>query len=100
MKAMLNGTVVAEAPREDLVKIEGNWYFPPSSVKTESLVESPTQYTCSWKGEAQYFNVHDGTSLRDDVAWSYPKPIPASLKRVGTDFSGYVAFDRKVKITE
>ncbi len=100
MKAILNGTVVADAPREDLVKIEGNWYFPPSSVMTESLVESPTQYTCSWKGEAQYFNVHDGESLRDDVAWSYPKPIPASLKRVGTDFSGYVAFARDVKITE
>lgn len=100
MKAILNGTVVAEAPLEDLVKIDGNWYFPPSSVMTELLVESPTQYTCSWKGEAQHFNVHDGTSLRGDVAWSYPKPLSASLERVGTDFSGYVSFAGKVKITE
>jgi len=100
VKAILNGTVVAEAPREDLIKIDGNWYFPPSSLINESLVESPTEYTCSWKGEAQYFNVHDGKGLSDDLAWSYPKPLPASLTRVGTDFSGYVAFAKNVKLTE
>ena len=100
MRAELNGVVLAEAPQDDVIKIEGNWYFPPSSITADALVESPTQYTCSWKGEAQYFNVHDGTSLRDDAAWSYPKPLSPSLERVGADFSGYVAFAPNVKITE
>ena len=28
MKALLGDIVIAEAPKEDLIKIEGNWYFP------------------------------------------------------------------------
>lgn len=35
MKALLGDMVIAEAPQEDLVKIEGNWYFPPSSVNED-----------------------------------------------------------------
>jgi len=100
MKAILNGTVIAEAPKEDLVSIEGNWYFPPSSVKDGVLTESPTQYTCSWKGEAQYFNANDGNSVVNDSAFSYPNPTPSSFDRVGTDYSGYVAFARNVTVTE
>jgi uncharacterized protein (DUF427 family) len=40
MKAVWNGTVIAEAPREDLIYIERNWYFPPSNVKQEFLTKS------------------------------------------------------------
>ncbi|WP_448811825.1 hypothetical protein [Agromyces bauzanensis] len=29
MKAMLGDTVLAEAARDELISIEGNWYFPP-----------------------------------------------------------------------
>ncbi len=100
MKAVLNGTVLAEAPEADLVKIEGNWYFPPSSVKSELLVPSPTQYTCSWKGECQYFNVKDGDTLLQDRAFSYPQPYPAAFDRVGLDFSNYVTFWKEVSVSE
>lgn len=100
MKAVLNGTVVAEAPKEELIKIEGNWYFPPSSVSSDVLVESPTPYVCSWKGTCQYFDVSDGASVSKDRAWSYPAPTPSSFDRVGQDYSGYVAFARDVAITE
>ncbi|KRF33113.1 DUF427 domain-containing protein [Yonghaparkia sp. Soil809] len=99
MKAHVNGTVIAEAPEEQLVKIEGNWYFPPSSVKSEFLEKSPTPYTCPWKGECQYFTVVvDGQKLQDR-AWSYPTPYPASFDRVGTDYSNYVAFWKEVQVS-
>ncbi|KQV26083.1 DUF427 domain-containing protein [Yonghaparkia sp. Root332] len=99
MKAHVNGTVIAEAPEEQLVKIEGNWYFPPSSVKSEFLEKSPTPYTCPWKGECQYFTVVvDGQKLQDR-AWSYPTPYPASFDRVGTDYSDYVAFWKEVQVS-
>ncbi|MDO8337751.1 MAG: DUF427 domain-containing protein [Microcella sp.] len=99
MKAHVNGTVIAEAPEEQLVKIEGNWYFPPSSVKSEFLEKSPTPYTCPWKGECQYFSVVvDGEKLQDR-AWSYPNPYPASFDRVGTDYSNYVAFWKEVQVS-
>ena len=105
MKAVLGDTVIAEAPKEDLISIEGNWYFPPSSVKSELLVESATPYTCPWKGECQYFTsgpFDDSAAgaLLQDRAWSYPNPYPTSFDRVGKDFTNYVAFWKEVKVVE
>jgi uncharacterized protein (DUF427 family) len=99
MKAVLNGTVLAEAPKEELVHIEGNWYFPPASVKAELLKPSATPYTCPWKGDCQYFSVHDGEVLLQDRAWSYPEIHPSAVARVGHDFAGYVAFWKEVQVT-
>jgi uncharacterized protein (DUF427 family) len=100
MKAILNGTVIADAPQHDLVKIEGNWYFPPETVNSDLLVPSPTQYTCGWKGECQYFNVKIGDTLLQDGAFSYPEPYPSSFERVGQDYSNYVTFWKEVQITD
>lgn len=100
MKAVWNGTVIAEAPKADLIAIEGNWYFPPSSVMPGRLIESSTPYTCAWKGAAQYYTVTDGTSSLQDRAWSYPKPVPSSFERVGKDYSGYIAFWKEVQVID
>ncbi len=98
MKAVVNDTVVAEAPESELIKIEGNWYFPPARVNAALLENSDTAYHCSWKGECQYFHLRDGDGLLQDQAWSYPDPIPASFDRVGRDYSGYVTFGKDVQI--
>src|SRR5688572_12594251 len=100
MKAIFNDTVIAEAPREDLIYIEGNWYFPPASVKQELLEKSPTPYTCPWKGVCQYFNVIVDGQKAEDNAWSYPKPLESAIHSVKKDFSNYVAFYRDIKVTE
>ncbi len=100
MKALLNDTVIAEAPEEELIRIEGNWYFPPERVNSELLVPSDTPYTCPWKGECQYFSVKDGDTLLQDRAWSYPTPYPTAFDRVGKDFSDYVAFWKDVRVVE
>jgi uncharacterized protein (DUF427 family) len=100
MKAVLNDVVIADSPQDELIKIEGNWYFPPSSVNSEYLVESSTPYTCPWKGECQYFSVKSGETLLQDRAWSYPTPYPASFDRVGKDYSGYVAFWKEVTLVD
>lgn len=100
MKAIWNGKVVAEAPKEDLIYIERNWYFPPDSVKKEYLKDSPTPYHCPWKGDCQYFNVGEGDTWSQDVAFSYPEPLPSAIEIVKKDFSNYVAFWRDVTVTE
>lgn len=100
MKAIWKGTVIAEAPKEDLIYIERNWYFPPSSVKREFLHESPTPYTCPWKGECQYYHVGQGDDISEDSAFSYPHPLPSAIEQVKKDFSGYIAFWRDVEVTE
>jgi len=100
MKAVFGDTVLAEAPQEDLIRIEGNWYFPPESVNSELLEKSDTPYRCPWKGDCQYFSLHDGNALLQDRAWSYPNPIPSSFERVGADYSNYVAFWKEAQVVE
>ena len=100
MKAMLGDVVIADSPKEDLISIEGNWYFPPSSVNSDYLVASPTPYHCPWKGDCQYFSVRSGDTLLQDRAFSYPNPLPTAFDRVGKDFSNYVAFWKEVRVVE
>lgn len=101
MKAVFDGNVIAEAAESELIKIEGNWYFPPASVNSQFLVESATPYTCPWKGECQYFSVKNGDTLLQDRAWSYPHPFETAFARTGgKDFSNYVAFWKEVQVTE
>jgi uncharacterized protein (DUF427 family) len=101
MKAIIDGAVVADAPESELISIEGNYYFPPSSISAGVLSDSPTAYNCPWKGDAQYHDISvDGGDGADgathhDAAWSYPEPYPASFDRVGKDYSGYIAFDKQ-----
>lgn len=95
MKASIDGTVVADAPDSDLIAIEGNQYFPSSSLSAQLFSDSSTPYTCPWKGVAQYHDVSVNGSVYHDAAWSYPDPYPASFERVGRDYTGYVAFDKK-----
>lgn len=100
MKAVWNDQVIAEADKDDLIYIEQNWYFPPSSVKQGFLRKSDTPYTCPWKGECQYFDVVVGDQTNKDAAFSYPEPKPSAIERVHKDFSNYVAFWRDVSVAE
>lgn len=100
MKATWNGEVIAEADKEDLIYIEQNWYFPPSSVKQEYLQKSDTPYTCPWKGVCQYFSVVKDGKTSEDSAWAYPSPLPTAINKVKKDFTNYVAFWRDVQVTD
>ncbi len=100
MKATWNDTVLAEAPKEDLIKIEGNWYFPPDSLQKQALQPSDKHTTCFWKGEANYYNVVAKDQTNPDAAWFYPEPKDGSVERVGKDYKDYVAFWGGVEVTE
>lgn len=100
MKAIFKDQVIAESDKAELIYIEGNWYFPPASLKSDYFRKSDTPYTCPWKGVCQYFDVKDGESWAKDLAWSYPEPLQIAFERVKKDFSNYVAFDRSVTISE
>lgn len=98
MRAILDGTVLAEADEIDLIRIEGNWYFPPASISDGKLIHSQTPYVCPWKGVSQYFSVLAGGTLHSDLAWSYPDPYASAVARVGSDFAGFVAFAPAVHV--
>jgi uncharacterized protein (DUF427 family) len=100
MKAIWKDNVIAECDKDDLIYIERNWYFPPTSIKSEFLRKSDTPYTCPWKGVCQYFDVGNNDDWSSDNAFSYPDPLPTAIDIVKKDFSDYVAFWRDVEVKE
>lgn len=100
MKALWNNTVIAEAPQESLIRIEGNWYFPPESLKQEFYKPSDHRTTCVWKGEASYYDVVVNDEVNDFGAWYYPEPLAGSIERVKQDFTNYVAFWNGIQVQE
>lgn len=100
MKAVWNNATIAEAPKEELIRIEGNWYFPPDSLKKDLYKDSDLHTECFWKGTASYFDVEVNGETNDAAAWYYPLPMEGSTKKVGKDFAHYVAFWRGVEVTE
>ncbi len=91
MKAIWNGTIIAES--DDIIHVEGNYYFPPQSVKTEFLTNSNTHTTCQWKGVASYYNVVVNGEVNKDAAWHYPSPSSLADK-----IKNHVAFWRGITI--
>lgn len=98
MKATWNGTTVAEAEQEELIRIEGNWYFPPDSLKRDYFSDSDLTTECFWKGTAHYYDITADGKVNDGGAWYYAKPLEGSIDKVGKDFTNYVAFWRGVEI--
>lgn len=91
MKAVWNGTVVAES--EDTVVVEGNHYFPPDAVRRDLVRESDHRTTCPWKGEAHYYDVTVDGQVNKNAAWFYPDP-----KEAAAEIRDHVAFWKGVTV--
>jgi len=91
MKAIWNGTVVAES--DETILLEGNAYFPPDSLQKQYFTASQTHTVCPWKGEASYLNITVDGQANRDAAWTYPEPKDAAAR-----IRGYIAFWRGVKV--
>ncbi len=91
MKAIWKDIVIAES--DDIVTIEGNHYFPESSVNREFITFSNHKTSCAWKGQASYYSLMVNGELNTDAAWYYadPKPEAANIK-------GRVAFWKGVSV--
>ena len=89
--AIWNGTVLAKS--DDTIVVEGNHYFPPSSVQREYFVDSDTHTTCPWKGEASYLTVEVDGQRNIDAAWYYPQP-----KSAAAEIKDHVAFWKGVTV--
>jgi len=91
VKAVWNGTVIAESDRTEIV--EGNHYFPLEDVRKDVLVASAHKTTCPWKGTAGYYSLDVDGKQNNDAAWFYADPKPAAK-----NIAGRVAFWKGVKI--
>ncbi len=91
MKAIWNGAVIAES--DDTVVLEGNHYFPETSLKREYVTFSNHRTGCPWKGQAYYYSLLVNGEMNTDAAWYYPEP-----KSAAENIKGHVAFWKGVKI--
>ena len=78
MRASWNGVVLAES--DATVVVEGNYYFPTASLRSEYVAESDVHSICPWKGRASYFDVVVDGAVNPAAAWYYPKPWPLGRK--------------------
>jgi uncharacterized protein (DUF427 family) len=91
MEARWNDTVLAAS--DDIVKLEGNAYFPPEALRSDHLRPSEHRSVCGWKGEAHYYDVVVGDQVNANAAWYYPEP-----KEAAREIRGRVAFWKGVRV--
>ncbi len=92
MKAVWQGTVVAES--DDTVVVEGNHYFPATSIKREFFKDSASHTVCSWKGTASYYTLEINSARNPDAAWYYPEP-----KDAAKEIKDRIAFWKGVQVS-
>ena len=90
-KRIWNGKVIAESVKTETV--DGNVYFPESSLKREYFRPSTTTSLDPLKGQARYMTLLIDGEDNPDAAWYYPDPMPSARK-----VKGYVAFWRGVEV--
>ena len=78
MKAVLNGTVLAES--DATVVVEGNHYFPLESVNLELFTPTDHSTHCPWKGDSSYYDITVNGETKSNVAWCYPAPKEKAAK--------------------
>ncbi|MDQ6986144.1 MAG: DUF427 domain-containing protein [Candidatus Dojkabacteria bacterium] len=99
---------IAEADESEILILEGNVYYPKSSVNTDFLKGSDLHTTCPWKGVASYYSIEVNGELNENSAWYYPEPKNGSEEVVSEqnngkyegDFSSFVTFWNGVVVSE
>ncbi|MEO1061283.1 MAG: DUF427 domain-containing protein [Actinomycetota bacterium] len=98
VRVSVDGVVLAETDRPTLLFETGlpmRTYVPKADVRMDLLTPTDTTSSCPYKGHARWWTVElpDGTR-HDDLAWSYPTPLPESF-----GIGNLVAFyDEKVDV--
>ena len=92
MKAVYNGTVIAES--DHTVVVEGNHYFPPDSIKRAHFTPTELTTPCPGKGTASNYSLTVGGETAADAAWYYPEP-----KDGAAEIRDHVAFYPVVQVT-
>ena len=90
-KATWNEKTIAES--DETVVVEGNHYFPATSVNMAQLEPSDHTTVCGWKGTASYYHVVVGDERNENAAWCYADP-----KDAAANIKGHIAFWRGVAV--
>jgi uncharacterized protein (DUF427 family) len=97
VRVVLAGTVLADSTSPRLLFETGlptRWYIPKTHVRMDMLELGELVTNCPYKGRALSFGARIDGKLHENVAWSYPTPLPESER-----IAGLIAFyDEKVEL--
>ena len=74
--------------------VEGNHYFPESSLNQKYVSFSNHRTSCPWKGQARYHSLFVNGEMNPDAVWYYPEPAGTFAQ-----IKGRVAFWKGVQVT-
>jgi uncharacterized protein (DUF427 family) len=86
----VSGVTVADTRQPTLLFETGlptRYYIPKVDVRMDLLTPTQTTTGCAYKGFAKYWSIEAAGEIFDDLVWSYPTPLPESVK-----IAGLVAF--------
>lgn len=77
VKLKKNGTILVRATEpEQIIRLEGNWYFDPKLINPDIMRVTDRLYTCPYKGTCNWIDLEDDSLYIPDVAWVYPTTFP------------------------
>jgi uncharacterized protein (DUF427 family) len=85
VRVEIDGVTIAESTSPRLLFETGlpaRYYLPKPHVRMELLEPTASVSHCPYKGQAEWWSVRAGGGL-EDLAWSYPTPLPESQKVAG-----------------
>jgi len=85
VRVEVDGELLAESRRPLLLfetTLPVRYYLPADDVRVE-LLPSETTSSCPYKGHASWWSARIGDRVVDDVAWSYPSPVPENPRIAG-----------------
>jgi uncharacterized protein (DUF427 family) len=86
LRVLLDRLVLADSTSPRLLFETGlptRYYVPRTHVRMDLLEHSPTVTHCPYKGRAETWSARVDQTLHEDLAWSYPAPLPESQKVAG-----------------
>jgi uncharacterized protein (DUF427 family) len=97
VRVVVDGQEIADSTSPRILFETGlpsRYYLPRTHVRMDRLELSHTVTHCPYKGQAQTWQIRDMPGANEDIAWSYPAPLPESQK-----IAGLIAFyNEKVDI--
>ena len=85
VRVEVDGVLLAESRRPLLLfetTLPVRYYLPPGDVRIE-LMPSETRSVCPYKGVATWWSARIGDRVLEDIAWSYPFPVPENPRIAG-----------------
>ena len=86
IEVVVNGVKMADSHSLRLLfetSLPTRYYLPLVDVRMDLLRPSRKATGCAYKGTASYWSLEVGGDLVDDVVWTYPTPLPESVKIAG-----------------